>query len=60
MPAPSSVATAICTAAPGSAIRRTDIRSSSEKWIPTPNISRMTPISASCWAREMSATKPGE
>ena len=29
------------------------------KCMPTPNISRITPISASCWARSASATKPG-
>ena len=47
---PSSVATAICTSAPGSAILRTASRSSSEKCRPTPNISSITPISASCAA----------
>ena len=46
-PAPSAVATAICTIAPGSAMRRTDSRSWNEKCSPTPNISSMTPISAS-------------
>ena len=46
-PAPSAVATAICTIAPGSAMRRTASRSSNEKCSPTPNISSMTPISAS-------------
>ena len=45
--APSAVATAICTIAPGSAMRRTDRRSWNEKCRPTPNISSMTPISAS-------------
>src|SRR5262249_22750096 len=44
---PSSVALAICTIAPGIAMRPTDNRSSSEKWRPTPNIRRITPISAS-------------
>jgi hypothetical protein len=34
-PAPSTVATAICTTAPGTAIRRTAIKSATEKWIPT-------------------------
>jgi hypothetical protein len=41
------VATAIWPTAPGTAMRATDIRSFSEKCRPTPNISRMTPISAS-------------
>ena len=58
--APSAVASAIYTAAPGSAMRRTESRSPTEKWIPTPNISRMTPISASCCASAGSATNPGE
>ena len=55
-PAPSSVATTICTIAPGTAMRRTAIRSSSEKCSPTPNISSITPISASWPARPTSAT----
>ena len=46
-PSPSSVATAICAIAPGTAIARTDSRSFSEKCRPTPNISRMIPSSAS-------------
>ena len=50
---------AICAIAPGTAIARTDSRSSSEKCSPTPNISRMTPISASSLAMPWSATKPG-
>ena len=58
-PMPSSVATAICTIAPGMAMARTDSRSLSEKCRPTPNISRMTPISASSLAMPWSATKPG-
>ena len=58
-PAPSAVATTICTIAPGTAMRRTRSRSLTEKCRPTPNISRITPISASCCARPMSATKPG-
>ncbi|EEG85673.1 hypothetical protein PROPEN_02481 [Proteus penneri ATCC 35198] len=37
----------------------TAIRSFNEKCKPTPNISRITPISASSGAREVSATKPG-
>ena len=56
---PSSVATAICAIAPGMAMARTDSRSFSEKCMPTPNISRMTPISASSGASDWSATKPG-
>ena len=45
--APSAVATTLCTMAPGIAMRRT--ASSSSRWNcrPTPNMSRMTPISAS-------------
>ncbi len=58
-PIPSSVATAICATAPGMAIDFTAIRSFSEKCSPTPNISRMTPSSASSGARFVSATKPG-
>ncbi|MNX57446.1 hypothetical protein D3C86_882630 [compost metagenome] len=58
-PPPSSVATAICAMAPGSAILRTASRSASEKCRPTPNISSITPISASCAAMPASATKPG-
>ncbi len=59
MAAPISVAATICTSAPGSAMRRTASRSSSEKCRPTPNISSITPISASCAAMAASATKPG-
>ena len=58
-PTPKAVATAICTMAPGTAMSRTDHRSFSEKCRPTPNISRMTPISASSLASDWSATKPG-
>ena len=47
-PMPSKVATQICADGPGMAIALTERRSSSEKCRPTPNISRMTPISASC------------
>ena len=57
--APSPVATVICTMAPGTAMRRTESRSEMEKCRPTPNISRMTPSSASCEASPASATKPG-
>eukprot|EP00952_Eustigmatos_sp_NYUAD-ZCMA_P007016 29925-Eustigmatos_ZCMA.PRE.1 len=56
---PMSVATSICTTAPGTAILRTESRSSSEKCRPTPNISSITPISASWEAMSASATKPG-
>ena len=56
MPMPRPVAAAIWTTAPGMAIFRTDSRSSSEKCRPTPNISRMTPISASSLAVPWSAT----
>ena len=56
---PSTVAAAICTTAPGAAILRTASRSSSEKCRPTPNISSITPISASWPASATSATKPG-
>ena len=38
---------------------RTDSKSLSEKCNPTPNISRMTPTSASWLAMFWSATKPG-
>ena len=55
-PMPSRVAQAICAIAPGMAIFLTESRSSSEKCRPTPNISRMTPISASWAARFWSAT----
>ena len=44
---PSGVATNACASAPGTAMARTDSKSLSEKCKPTPNISRMTPISAS-------------
>ena len=57
--APRTVATTLCAIAPGTATPRT--ASSSSRWNcrPTPNISRMTPISASCSASDASATKPG-
>ncbi len=56
---PRSVTTAIRMIAPGTANARTAIRSSIEKWIPTPNISRITPISASSVAIALSAINPG-
>ncbi|MNT40985.1 hypothetical protein D3C72_1773320 [compost metagenome] len=55
-PSPSRVARVICTMAPGMAICLTDSRSFREKCRPTPNISRMTPISASSGASLRSAT----
>ena len=57
--APRAVATRLCSTAPGMATRRT--ASSSSRWNcrPTPNISRMTPTSASWEAIVASATKPG-
>ena len=57
--APSTVAKAICTTAPGTAMARTDSRSFSEKCRPTPNISRMTPISASSSARRLVGDEAG-
>ncbi|MNV83248.1 hypothetical protein D3C71_1770360 [compost metagenome] len=48
---PSAVASAICTTAPGMAMRFTASRSPSEKCRPTPNISSITPISDNCEAR---------
>ena len=56
---PSSVATAIWAIAPGMAMAFTAIKSFSEKCKPTPNISRITPSSASSGASLVSATKPG-
>ena len=56
---PSSVATAIWAIAPGMAIDFTAIKSFREKCSPTPNISNMTPSSASSGASLVSATKPG-
>jgi hypothetical protein len=50
MPQPMAVATAICTIAPGTAMADTDNRSFSEKCSPTPNISKIKPISANCGA----------
>src|SRR5258707_4673465 len=58
-PMPSSADTVICTTAPGITMLQTESRSLSEKCRPTPNISRITPISASCDATFWSATKPG-
>ena len=43
---PRIVAITIWMSAPGIAIPRTAARSRSEKWMPTPNISRMIPMSA--------------
>ena len=58
-PQPSTVATVICATAPGMAIALTSMRSLSEKCRPTPNISSITPISASWLASSWSATNPG-
>ena len=58
-PQPSRVATVICAIAPGTAMLFTSSRSSMEKCRPTPNISSITPISASWLAISWSATKPG-
>ena len=58
-PMPIRVAAAICTMAPGMAMRLTASRSLMEKCRPTPNISRMTPISVSSLDSSGSATKPG-
>ena len=49
----------IWMSAPGTAIDLTAARSRSEKWMPTPNISRMIPMSASSSATEVSARRPG-
>ncbi len=58
-PVPSSVTTMIWPNAPGTAMALTARRSRIEKWIPTPNMSRITPISASSDARLASAMNPG-
>ncbi|MCY1241922.1 hypothetical protein D9M72_548520 [compost metagenome] len=52
---PRKVAIPICTTAPGIAMRFTAIRSLIEKCSPTPNISRITPSSASSGASAWSA-----
>ena len=54
-----AVAVAICAMAPGNAMLRTARKSFIEKCRPTPNISRITPISASWRASPMSPTNPG-
>ncbi len=56
---PIAVAQPICTSAPGTATPRASASCLGEKWSPTPNISRITPISASWPAAAMSPTKPG-
>ena len=58
-PTPRKVATTNWPTAPGMAIRRTARRSLIENSIPTPNISRITPISASSLAICVSAMMPG-
>ena len=55
----SAVAAMICTTAPGTAIDQTRLRSLNEKCSPTPNMRKMTPISASSGASEVSPTNPG-
>ncbi|MNV46503.1 hypothetical protein D3C71_1383370 [compost metagenome] len=55
-PSPSRVARVICTMAPGMAMCLTESRSFREKCRPTPNINRMTPISANSGASLKSAT----
>ena len=49
----------LCPNAPGMAIERTASKSFRLKCSPTPNISRITPISASCEAIFTSPTTPG-
>jgi hypothetical protein len=56
---PSSETSATWAKAPGTATPLTWSSSLGEKCSPTPNIRRMTPISASCCAPEASATNPG-
>ena len=56
---PGAVAKRICPIAPGMAMARTASRSLMEKCRPTPNISRITPISASWCAILTSAMYPG-
>ena len=56
---PRIVAITIWMSAPGIAMPRTAARSRSEKWMPTPNISRMIPMSASSIAISTSALRPG-
>ncbi len=55
---PRKVENAICAIAAGIAIALTDKRSFNEKWSPTPNISKMTPISASWLIITESILKP--
>ena len=57
--APMAVVTAMSAIAPGIAMPRTARRSAGEKCRPTPNISRITPTSASWAAISASATMPG-
>ncbi len=57
--APQRVAVMLCTSAPGMATFRTASSSFRWKCSPTPNISKITPISAICSARCRSASKPG-
>ena len=59
-PSPTPPTNALCSTEPGTLVQRTDQISSTEIFRPTPNISRMMPISESCIARCTSAVKPGE
>ncbi len=56
---PRATETTVWTIAPGMAMERTARRSRNEKWMPTPNISRITPSSASSVAIAASAISPG-
>jgi hypothetical protein len=56
---PATPATALCTIAPGTAMRQTPNSCCGWKCRPTPKSRRITPISAICDANCVSATKPG-
>ena len=58
-PATMTTMTNVWINAPGTAILRTASKSLIENWMPTPNISRMIPTSASCAAISESAANPG-
>ena len=53
------VVVALSSSAPGKAVALTAMSSWSLKWRPTPNMRRMTPISASSCARSRSPMNPG-
>ena len=57
---PRSVTTATGTTAPGIAMPRTASRSLNEKWMPTPNMSRITPSPASSVATAVGEKPRGE